>query len=117
MAERGWGLFLNPFFCLMPDHPMPRRRHRPLPIDRLVDSLALIALHEADALHAHLNAAGERLRLALEARSARELWRDQIDLLPESRNRLREDHAVRRQLWRGLLHDLRTGARQLRRAR
>ncbi|MGB1561625.1 MAG: hypothetical protein ACPHN2_09020 [Sinimarinibacterium flocculans] len=94
--------------------------HRPrqaAPIDRLLDGLALIALHEADALNAHLNAAGERLRLAWRARSARELLRDQVDLLPESRNRLRRDHAVRRQLWQGLARDLRSGARRLRRAR
>ena len=94
--------------------------HRPrqaAPIDRLLDGLALIALHEADALNAHLNAAGERLRLAWQARSARGLLRDQVDLLPESRNRLRRDHAVRRQLWQGLARDLRSGARRLRRAR
>lgn len=91
-----------------------RRALRP-PFGRLLDSLSLIALHEADALNAHLNAAGERARLALRARSVQELWRDQVDLLPESRNRLRDDHLVRRQLWRGLARDLRIGAGRLQR--
>ncbi len=95
---------------------MSSQRRAPGPsLSRLLDSLSLIALHEADALNAHLNAAGERARLALRARSVQELWRDQADLLPESRNRLRDDHAIRRQLWRGLARDIRTSAARLRR--
>lgn len=74
---------------------------------RLIDGLSIIALHEADVLNAHLLAAGERLRVATQARNAAELLRDQLDLLPESRNRLRHDQAVRRMLWCGLIHDLR----------
>jgi hypothetical protein len=78
---------------------------------RLLDGLSTIALHEADALNAHLLAAGERVRIALQARNAAELLRDQLDLLPESRNRLRRDHQLRRELWRGLIRDLdRSGA-------
>lgn len=94
--------------------PLQRRALRD-PFGRLLDGLSLIALHEADALNAHLNAAGERLRLARQARSVRELWRDQVDLLPESRNRLRDDHAVRRRLWSGLARDLKWGVARLRR--
>ncbi len=76
---------------------------------RLLDGLATIALHEADAINAHLLAAGERLRIALQARNATELLRDQMDLLPESRNRFRRDQRLRRELWRGLIRDLRLG--------
>ncbi|MES0872634.1 hypothetical protein [Sinimarinibacterium thermocellulolyticum] len=77
--------------------------------------MTLIVLHEADALDALAKAAGERLRLARRARSLGELWRDQVDLLPETRNRLRGDHAVRRRLWAGLVRDLKPGAPRLRR--
>ncbi len=76
-------------------------------LDRLVGGVALITLHEADSVRGHLAGAGERLRVARRARSLGELLRDQVDLLPASRNRLRRDHAVRRELWRGLIHDLR----------
>jgi hypothetical protein len=82
------------------------RRGRVL-ASRLLDGLSTIALHEADALNAHLLAAGERLRIAAQACNAAELLRDQLDLLPESRNRLRHDQEVRRMLWRGLIRDLR----------
>lgn len=92
-----------------------QRRALRAPFGRLLDSLSLIALHEADALNAHFNAAGERLRLARQARGLHELWRDQVDLLPESRNRLRDDHAVRRRLWSGLARDLKLSAVRLRR--
>ena len=93
-----------------PRHRRPLARRSGIAASRLLDGLSTIALHEADAFNALLIAAGERLRIALQARSAAELLRDQIDLLPESRNRLRHDHAVRRQLWRGLIRDLRRNA-------
>ncbi|HUP91726.1 MAG TPA: hypothetical protein VM074_05710 [Solimonas sp.] len=75
-------------------------------LDRLLGGVALIALHEASSIQGHLQSAGERLRLAREARNVSELVREQIDLLPEERNRLRGDQEVRRALWRGLLVDL-----------
>jgi hypothetical protein len=91
-------------------HRRPLARRGGIAASRLLDGLSTIALHEADALNAHLLAAGERLRIALRARSAAELLRDQIDLLPESHNRFRRDHQLRRELWRGLIRDLRRGA-------
>lgn len=75
-------------------------------LDRVFGGVTLIALHEADSLQGHLNAAHERLRIARRARSVGELLRDQVDLFPESRNRLRRDHQVRRELWRGLARDM-----------
>ncbi len=80
-------------------------------VDRVLDGVAAIALHEADALNAHWAAAGERLRIAREARTPGELLQDQLDLLPESRNRFARDHALRRVLWRGLMSDLRAVGR------
>jgi hypothetical protein len=79
-------------------------------LDRVWSGVTMIALHEADSLQGHLNAAQERLLIARRARGLGELLRDQVDLLPESRNRLRRDHQVRRQLWRGLAQEL--GARR-----
>lgn len=75
-------------------------------LDRILGGVALIAVHEAGSMRGHVAAASERLRVARRARGLGELLRDQVDLLPESRNRLRRDHAVRRQLWRGLARDL-----------
>lgn len=75
-------------------------------LDRVLGGVALIAVHELGSLRGHAAAAGERLRVAQRARGVGELLRDQLDLLPESHNRLRRDHAVRRELWRGLLRDL-----------
>lgn len=82
--------------------------------DRLLGGLRLLVLHEAGAMRGHVMAVDERVRVARRARGLGELLRDQVDLLPESRNRWRRDHAVRRQLWRGLARDLRaprSGAR------
>lgn len=75
-------------------------------LDRAANGFSLIAVHESGALRAFGSALAERLAVARRARSAAELIRDQIDLLPESRTRFRRDHQVRRQLWRGLLRDL-----------
>lgn len=82
----------------------PRRREHY--VDRILGGLRLIAVHEVDAAQAHLVAVGERVRVAQQARDFGELLRNQFDLLPESRNRWRRDHLVRRQLWRGLVRDL-----------
>ncbi len=75
-------------------------------VDRLIGDMATIARHEAEVLHGHLSAMNVRVRVAQRARGVGELLRDQVDLLPESRNRLRRDQSVRRRLWRGLIDDL-----------
>jgi len=75
-------------------------------LDRVFGGVALLALHEAGSLQAHLEAVGERLRIARRARTLTELIRDQVDLFPESRNRLRRDQRVRRELWNGFVREL-----------
>lgn len=74
--------------------------------DRAANGVTLLALHETDALKAHWAAMEERYMLARRARSTGEMIRDQLDLIPESRNRVLHDQDVRRQLWRGLVRDL-----------
>lgn len=77
-------------------------------LDRILGGISLLVLHETGSLQGHVAAAQERLRLARRARGLGELLRDQVDLLPESRNRLRRDQQIRRELWRGLARDLST---------
>ncbi len=79
---------------------------REIYLDRVFGGAALIALHEAGSLQGHLEGVNERLRVAARARNVGELIRDQIDLIPETRNRFLRDHEVRRQLWRGFVRDL-----------
>lgn len=81
-------------------------------LDRVFGALAMMALHEAAALYGHIEAAGERVRIARRARNVGELLRNQVDLLPESRNRWSRDQQVRRDLWRGLVTDLAAASRQ-----
>ena len=76
-------------------------------VDRAVGGAALLAVHEANSLRGHTTEIGERLRVARRSHGLRELIRDQVDLIPESRNRVRRDHEVRMQLCRGLIRDLR----------
>lgn len=83
-----------------------RTRQREHYVDRILGGLRLIAVHEVDAVQAHLAAVGERVRVAQQARDLGELVRNQFDLLPESRNRWRRDHVVRQELWRGFVRDL-----------
>jgi hypothetical protein len=71
-------------------------------IDRAFDGFSRIAIHEAESLDGHWLALRERLAVARKARGVGELVRNQIDLLPETRNRVLHDHRVRRDLWRGL---------------
>lgn len=85
-----------------------RLRPHELYLDRVIGGVTLLALHEAGSLRGHAAAVQERLRVARRARGLGELLRDQIDLFPESRNRLSRDHQVRRELWRGLVRDLST---------
>ena len=75
-------------------------------VDRALGGVALIAVHEADALQGHWTELEERLEVARHARSASQLIREQLDLFPESKTRLKHDHEIRRQLWRGLWKDV-----------
>lgn len=82
-------------------------RVRPdLLLDRAVDGISRIAVHEAESLDGHWLALRERWAVARRARGVGELLRDQFDLLPETRNRVRHDHQVRLTLWRGLAQEL-----------
>lgn len=83
-------------------------------VDRALGGAALIAVHEAGALHGHWTEIGERVRVAREAHGPADLLREQLDLVPESRNRLARDQEVRRLLWRGLIKDLAAPVRDLR---
>lgn len=71
-------------------------------LERALDGVGQIAMHEAGAIDNHLFALRERLAVARKARGAGELLRDQIDLLPASRSRFAADHRRRVQLWREL---------------
>lgn len=75
-------------------------------IERLQSGVDLLLAHERVAFAGHWSEVGERLAVARRARSAGELVRDQFDLFPESRARLRRDQCVRRALVRGLLSEL-----------
>jgi hypothetical protein len=86
--------------------------HRQIYLDRVIGGIALIALHEAGSVQGHIESTVERLRVAREARGLRQLVDDQLDLVPESRNRWRRDHEVRLALWRGLARDLKPPRRR-----
>lgn len=70
------------------------------PMQRAAIGLAMIAVHEWGALGAHYAELRERVAVARRARGAGELLRDQMDLLPETQARLRQDQQVRRELLR-----------------
>ncbi len=78
-------------------------------LDRAFDGFSRIAVHEAESLDGHWLALRERWAVARKARGVGELLRDQIDLLPETRNRVMHDHRVRLNLWRGLAQNLKAG--------
>jgi hypothetical protein len=75
-------------------------------LDRAFSGIALVAVHEVGTLRGHWADVDIRLKVARRARGAGELIRDQIDLLPESRNRVLRDQRVRRELWRGAVKDM-----------
>lgn len=79
----------------------------PFDVERAFGGAALIALHEIDSLRAHAAALHERLHVAFGAHSATRFWREQRALARRTRRRCVSDHAVRRELWGGLLDDLR----------
>ena len=74
-------------------------------LDRALSGIALVAVHEVGTLRGHWADLDVRIRVARRARGTVELIRDQIDLLPESRNRFMHDQRVRRELWRGVGRD------------
>lgn len=71
-------------------------------IDRALDGIGQIAMHEAEALERHRLALHERLLVARKARGVGELLRNQIDLLPATTARFAQDHRERLRLWRDL---------------
>jgi hypothetical protein len=76
-----------------------------------VGGLALIVMHELDALSGHVAEVRERLAVARKARGLGDLVRDQVDLLPETRARLTLDQRERLALLRSWVADLRGGLR------
>ena len=78
-------------------------------LQRAVGGLALVLMHEADALAGHYAEVRERLSVARRARGLGELVRDQMDLLAETRARLTLDQRERRALLHSWVVDLRTG--------
>ncbi|MFT4045249.1 MAG: hypothetical protein QM661_00995 [Solimonas sp.] len=80
-------------------------------IDRIVGAVALIVLHEVDALAAHGQTRARRARSAWQVRDGVERRRELRSLSRQTRRRRQEDHAIRRELWIGLLKDLRSARR------
>ena len=76
-------------------------------LERAIDGVGQIAMHEAGAFDNHWFALRERLAVARKARGVGELLRDQLDLLPATRARIAEDHQARLRLWRELRRSLR----------
>ncbi len=76
-------------------------------LERTLDGVGQIAMHEAGALDQHLDALRERWAVARKARGPVELLRDQIDLLPASRARFAADHQARLKLWKELRQQFR----------
>lgn len=68
--------------------------------------LSQLAEHETNALGDHLEALNRRVRIARKARSLSELLRDQLDLIPDTRARLRRDQQRRSRLLEQLRTDL-----------
>jgi len=85
------------------------RRRGGLYAQRAVGGLALVLLHEWDAVVRHGIDVSERLTLARKASGLTGLVRDQWDLLAETRARLAMDHHERRALLNGWVADLRGG--------
>ncbi|TXH06366.1 MAG: hypothetical protein E6R07_00830 [Nevskiaceae bacterium] len=79
--------------------------------DRALGGVALLLVHETGALRGYWRDLGVRFAVARRARDAGELLRDQLDLLAESRRRMRHEGRVRSALWRGVWRDLTRTAR------
>jgi hypothetical protein len=80
-------------------------------LDRAVGGFTLVLVHELGALSGHVAEVRERLAVARKARGLGELVRDQVDLLPETRARLRLDQRERAELFRGWVRDVKEGWR------
>ncbi|HUR41675.1 MAG TPA: hypothetical protein VM240_10975 [Verrucomicrobiae bacterium] len=78
---------------------------------RAVGGLALIVLHEVDAVGRHWVDLRERLALARKASGIGGLVRDQVDLLAETRARLALDQRERTALVHSWVTDLRSALR------
>lgn len=76
---------------------------------RAVGGLALVLLHEWDAICRHGVDVSERLALARRTQGVEALIRDQLDLVSETRARLAMDQLERRALLHGWVSDLRGG--------
>jgi hypothetical protein len=76
---------------------------------RAVGGLALIVLHEVDALSRHWIDVRERMDVARKASGLGQLVREQVDLLDETRARLHLDQRERRALLHSWVADLRGG--------
>jgi hypothetical protein len=88
------------------------RRRSEIYAQRAVGGLALMVMHELDALSRHVVEVRERLAVARAARGVSQLVRDQLDLLAETRARLVLDQRERRALLRSWVADLRDGAKE-----
>ncbi|MBI2383005.1 MAG: hypothetical protein HYV18_02915 [Gammaproteobacteria bacterium] len=67
-------------------------------LDRAYRGLELIVTHELGTLRGHYAELRERLAVGRRANTLAELIRYQMDLLPETRARLRVDHLQRKAL-------------------
>jgi hypothetical protein len=74
---------------------------------RSLEALVRWRRHEWRSLQGHAVALLERIRVARQARSVNELIHQQVDLLPESRRRLRRNAQTRRVILGELLLALR----------
>lgn len=88
-----------------------RRRRGRAYVEHAIGGLALVVMHELDALSGHVAEVRERIAVARQARGLGDLLRDQVDLLPETRARLRLDQRERRALLHSWVADLRGGFR------
>jgi hypothetical protein len=75
-------------------------------VERALHDIVALGQHEADVLTGHWSEVGERMAVARRARDVVELLSDQIDLLPETRERVRRNGQRRRAMLRDLVADL-----------
>ena len=83
-----------------------RWRRRKAYVNHALGGVVLMAAYELSALTGHWAEVRERATLARGARSLRQLVRDQVDLLAETRVRLAADQKERKDLVRGWLECL-----------
>jgi hypothetical protein len=83
-----------------------RWRRRKDYVNHALGGVVLLAAHELSTLDGHWADMRERAGVARNARSLKQLVRDQVDLLPETRVRLVHDQKERADLMRGWLECL-----------